>query len=78
MLEVFAKERLVGKVELRADFLNVKPGGTEQKFRFEDYTQVNPFSGSLFTDLLQVLSRDAYMPSVLKNSTSHIAPNAML
>lgn len=47
LLEVFAKGRLVGEVELIGYFLNAEIGILEHDLGFEDNEVVHPFGGSL-------------------------------
>ena len=50
MLEIFAKERLVSKMQFIGDFLNAHFGRFQQSFSFQNNKTVYPFSGSLSTD----------------------------
>ena len=42
MLEVFAEERLIGKVQLVSYLLNALLGGFQHGFRFQNHEAVNP------------------------------------
>ena len=52
MLEILAKERLVGKVQLVRNFLNAQLGRLQQGFGFQNDETVNPFACRLSADLL--------------------------
>ena len=51
MLEVFAKEGLIGKVQFIGYFLNAQFRGLQKCFCFQNNQVIYPFSGSLATDI---------------------------
>lgn len=69
MLEILAKERLVGKVQLVCNFLNAQLGRLQQGFGFQNDETVNPFARRLSADFLhyggKVLGSEEHLISIV-------------
>lgn len=69
MLEILAKERLVGKVQLVCNFLNAQLGRLQQGFGFQNDETVNPFACRLSADFLhyggKVLGSEEHLISIV-------------
>ena len=69
VLEVFAKERLIGKVQLVGYLLNALLGGFQHGFRLQNHEAVNPLarrlSAHLFHHGREVLGRKEHLAGVI-------------